>query len=84
MGASELAEWLVFWRMEPWGSYRDNVHAGLIAATLANIYRKKNTEPMSFEDFMLVTPEEHNRRQTEKTYKWMRSLAKKKVDSGTH
>jgi len=69
---------MLFWRQEPWGSYRDNIHSGMIAATLANVYRKKNSPALTFEDFMLITPEEHKRRQTEKTFKWMKSVAKRK------
>lgn len=79
MGASELAEWKAFWSTEPWGPYRDNIHSGLIAATLANIYRKKNTQALTFEDFMLTDPEEYKRRKTLETYKWMKSVAKRKT-----
>ena len=78
MGSSELYEWMQFWQMEPWGPYRDNIHAGLIAATVANVYRKKNTQALTHEDFMLVDPAEHKRRQTQKTLNWMKAVARRK------
>lgn len=77
MGASELLEWMQYFSSEPFGTYRDNIHAGLIAATLANIHRKKGTRPLTFSDFMLQDPSESRRRSTREALTWFKSVAKK-------
>jgi hypothetical protein len=46
-----------YWKVEPWGSYRDNLHAGLIAREVRRPYLKDPTRN-PLEDFMIVTPEE--------------------------
>lgn len=43
-----------YWLEEPWGAWRDNAHAGLVASTIANIFRKKGTRAVSFEQFMFA------------------------------
>ena len=78
MGASELQEWMTYWRMEPWGSYRDNIHAGLIASTIANVYRSKNRRPVSFEEFMLSDRDLYKKKKTKETLAWMKSVATRK------
>jgi len=77
MSGSELAEWMVYYAAEPFGTFRDNVHAGLIAATLANIHRKKGTKPLTFNDFMLQDPSHARRRSTREALTWFKSVAKK-------
>lgn len=77
MGASELAEWVKFWKMEPWGAYRDNIHAGFIAATIANVNRKPNTKPITHEVFMLTDRSDYSKRKTKETLSWMKAVGKK-------
>ena len=50
--AGEMAEWEAFWRMEPWGEGRADLRAGIIASTVANTVRGKNTPPFRAVDFM--------------------------------
>ena len=38
ISSDELTQWIAFYNMEPFGSERDNIHAGIIASTLANIH----------------------------------------------
>jgi hypothetical protein len=78
MGAHELSEWSKFWAMEPWGSYRDNIHTGLLASLIVNALRKKGTKPISYQEFMLVDRDEHRKKQTAKTLNWLKSVAKPK------
>jgi len=47
----ELAEWTAYYGLEPFGAARDNLHAGIVAATAANIMGAK-AKPG---DFMLET-----------------------------
>ena len=52
MGSRELVEWQVYYSMEPFGQWRDNIHAGLIAATVANTSGRQR-KAAAAEDFML-------------------------------
>lgn len=76
-GASELLEWEAYWRAEPWGAYRDNIHAGLICAVLGNIHRRKGSPEITYEDFMLKEREDYKRAETERALAWFRSKVKK-------
>jgi len=42
-----------YWQDEPWGPWRDNLHAGLIASAVANYGPKKLRRVMSWKDFLL-------------------------------
>lgn len=46
-----LAEWAEYERIEPFGAWRDNWHAALIAMILANAHRKPGSPSISMEDF---------------------------------
>ena len=73
----ELAEWEAYWMVEPWGPYRDNIHAGLICSILANVNRRKGSPETTYEDFMLVDKEQQQRIETERALAWFRSMAKR-------
>lgn len=49
-----FAEWMAFYRIEPFGELRGDYRAGLIASTLAEIHRdkKKRSRPFSILDFV--------------------------------
>ena len=32
MSSSELSDWIDYYKIEPWGAWRDNYHAALIAS----------------------------------------------------
>lgn len=53
MTFNELRAWEAYYAVEPWGSARDNMHAGLICAAIGNTNRKRGARPLSFADFML-------------------------------
>jgi hypothetical protein len=50
----EIAEWMAFASLEPFGEERADLRAGIIASVLANIHRdrKRRPEPFSPTDFM--------------------------------
>mgnify|MGYP003628027606 CR=1 FL=1 len=51
--SKELAEWAGYYSLEPFGSFRDSdVPAGIIASTIANCNRTKNSKSFNPEDFM--------------------------------
>jgi hypothetical protein len=62
MSARELAEWRVYYRLEPFGAERDAAHAGVISATVANFsgFRRSGDvfKPSDFMVDYLQAPEE--------------------------
>ena len=46
---------MAFAELEPFGALRDNIHAGIVAATVANANRdtKRRPEPFSPQDFLI-------------------------------
>jgi hypothetical protein len=55
MTAAELSELRMFHDHEPLGELRADARAGMIAATLANVHRSKDSEPYHPIDFMLYS-----------------------------
>lgn len=78
MPASEMAEWELFYSLEPFGTWRDNMHAGIIASLLANIHRGKSTKRFTPQDFMLLDGETHKRERNLGLMNLMSSVAKKR------
>lgn len=53
LSSSQLAEWLAFYQLEPWGEERADLRAGIVASTIANANRsQKQKKPYTPEDFM--------------------------------
>lgn len=54
MSSAELTEWRMYARIEPFGQMRDELHAGVVASTVANTSRdpKRRSDPFRPEDFM--------------------------------
>lgn len=55
MSALSLAEWMAYFELDPWGEERADLRSGIIASTLANINRGRNTPAFSPLDFMPYT-----------------------------
>jgi len=53
MGAGELSEWMAYDAIEPIGPERGDLQAAVVAATIANIHRKKGKKPFKLSDFTL-------------------------------
>jgi hypothetical protein len=56
MGSAELSDWMDYYKIEPWGTWRDNWHAAQTAALIYNVNRGKQ-KAVSTSDFMFVDPE---------------------------
>ena len=41
ISSDELAEWAAYYHLDPFGSYRGDLQAGIIASTMANIHATK-------------------------------------------
>jgi hypothetical protein len=50
--AQEVAIWHAAYAAEPWGDYRADLNSGVVAATIANVSRSKDTPAFSPADFM--------------------------------
>jgi len=51
-----ISEWMEYERLEPFGSWRDNWHAAIVATILANAFRSRNTSPVRLSEFMFKDP----------------------------
>lgn len=52
ISSEELAEWMVFYEEEPWGTEIDLLGDMMIYTLLANVYRAKGQPPVRLEDVM--------------------------------
>lgn len=61
MSARTFTEWQAYCTVEPFGPPAEFFRAGIVAAMLANVHRKKNQKPFTPEDFMpkSLQPEPH-------------------------
>ena len=53
LGSRELSEWMAYAQVEPFGVERENLHAGIVAATVANVNRAKGKKALQPSDFLL-------------------------------
>jgi hypothetical protein len=61
MSSYDIAEAIAFERIEPFGEYREDLRAALIASTIANCNRSSKSKPFSLSDFMLDFSEKKKR-----------------------
>jgi hypothetical protein len=52
MDAREFSEWQAFYMLEPWGSERSDLQAGIVASVIANVNRSKHARSYTPHDFM--------------------------------
>jgi hypothetical protein len=53
MDSREITEWMAYEMVEPFGPWREDVRAGVIASTIANVNRGKSSKPFKPTDFVL-------------------------------
>lgn len=67
ISSRELTEWQAYYTLEPFGARQGYVQAAIVASTVANVNRGKDSRPFKPEDFMpqwdegpdeVLTPEE--------------------------
>lgn len=51
MTSAEFQDWKAFYLVEPFGGTREDHRAGVIAATIANIFKKKSAKRIKPADF---------------------------------
>jgi len=52
ISSRELTEWQAYYGVEPFGEDRADLRAGIVASTVANVFRKSGTSPYKAQDFM--------------------------------
>ncbi len=52
ISSRQFAEWMAFYRLEPWGEERADLRAGIVASTIANSNRGKGQKPFKPQQFM--------------------------------
>ena len=52
VSSRELTEWQAYYGLEPFGEDRNDLRAGIVASTVANVFRKSGTQPYKAQDFM--------------------------------
>jgi hypothetical protein len=74
MPARVFNHWRHYYLIEPFGQWRDNYHAGLVSAILANVNRSSKSDPVSHNDFMFMDPETAAEHEEEKAAAAMRQF----------
>lgn len=57
LSSRQLAEWQVYYNLEPFGEEPAYWRAGVIASVFGNAFRKKGSRPFKPSDFMPAHPE---------------------------
>ena len=58
--SSELNELLAFYHLEPFGAYRDDLRAGVVASAVYNAARTSNDQKIWRADEFLLYPDQKN------------------------
>jgi hypothetical protein len=58
MTSREFAEWMEYYKLDPFGTERDDLRVAYLTALTANVYRDRDaTEPFSPADFIWSPPD---------------------------
>ena len=52
--SKELSEWAAFYSLEPFGGFRSDLQAGIVASTVANCNRTRQSKAFTPQDFMPI------------------------------
>jgi hypothetical protein len=63
MSAQEFAEWMAYYRIDPWDASRDDLRSALVCTVIANGNRSKKSRPFKVNDFLLNFREANQNRQ---------------------
>jgi len=54
MDSRELAEWIAYYSLEPFGNFRTDLVGGIVASTIANCNRTSKSRSFKPSDFMPI------------------------------
>lgn len=77
MSSDEFTHWIAYYSLEPFGQERDNIHAGIVASTLANI-NGGSRKTWTAKDFMVIDKVTRQKQSTAQFLTGLKALAKKK------
>lgn len=75
LSAREFVEWNAYFQIEPFGTHRDNIHAGIIASAIYNVNRGKHSPAINPGDFIIRDVESRRRMESDKTLKALKLLS---------
>lgn len=52
VSSREFLEYLAHFKLEPWGEEKEDYRTGILASTIANVFRSKNQRPFQPDDFI--------------------------------
>lgn len=78
MSSAEFSDWQHYHNLYPFGTARDNMHAGLIAQQIANSNLNQGQRPYSLDDFMLKSAECKEREATQSLMAFMLQISEGK------
>jgi hypothetical protein len=81
MPARLFREWLEYEQLEPFGQWRDNFHAAMIASILATVNRdpKKQPQPIRLSEFFYVDAETERENADQQLLGTLRAVSKTKT-----
>lgn len=69
--------WQRYWEEEPWGPFRDNLHAAMIAREVRRPYLRKGAKN-ELDNFMVVNPQHRQVEATGNLIDFLKMIATKK------
>lgn len=75
MTASAYQRWQLYWKAEPWGPWRDNLHAALIAREVRRPQLRKGAR-VEVESFMVRDPGDRQRDANQRFVGMLMTMAK--------
>lgn len=76
ISSTQLQEWFDYYRLEPFGVDRDNLHTGIIASTIANCNRTSESDKIFTPEDFLLTPQNNNHQTEKQSWQQMLTHAK--------
>ena len=77
MGSGEYSRWVDYYSVEPWGAYRDNLHAGIIASAVYGLTPRRG-KALTPSDFILKTHAEQREESLREGVSRLKMVAKPK------
>ena len=82
MSATEFAEWKAFYQLSPFGPWRDNYHAAMIAHILAAANTPSKRRKPRFQSFFYQSPSAQRDKHRDNVINFFRARAERKPDLG--
>lgn len=82
MSAGEFQGWQAFYKINPFGSLRDNWHAALVASILHNANRKRNSPEAKMSEFFYVDAETARKKNEARMLSWLMANSVEKKANG--